>query len=212
MFYCSTHRNPVLFELRPQVGSRIALIHYRTNATLTPNLIGYTDKTFRALKANRRVPDYGTLDIDSYSRADALVKDFLSEVFSQVVPVSEEWRYTLSVAVAEKMTMGDLIDALIYPAIPMWANSDNLAIEPAFVDRALDAVYAEYLEVTDVGTSTFRVNVLDESRTFGSRGEILWLGHQGTWQMRRQGEELVFEVEDGHWIGRDGDGNLVQPE
>jgi hypothetical protein len=211
LFYCSIHRNPVVFELRPQVGSRIAVIHYRTTEVMVPNIIGYTEKTFRSLKAKREIPDHGKLNLDSYSKADALVRDFLSELFTQVVPLGEEWRYSLSVAVAERMTMGDTIDALIYPTIPMWANSDNLAIKPSFADRGLEALYAEFLEVTAVGDTSFEVNILDEGRGFGVDGEIRWLGHQGTWQLQHQGDTLVFEAEDGHWIARNGSGDVVHP-
>ena len=150
LLYCSAGRNAVVFELNPEEGSRLAMIHYETTRRLTANQVGFTDKTFRQLAASRTVPEYGHLNLDSYSDADFLIRDFLSEVFCQEVATHEAWRYKLSAAIAEKLLgrNSERIQGLMYPTIPMWGNADNFALRPDYADRCLRPVYAELLRIT----------------------------------------------------------------
>lgn len=213
LLYCSAARNAVFFEMGVAVGRRLALIRYDTTCPLLVNRIGFTEETFTALQTARVVPDYGRLNIESYTEADHLINDFLSEVFCQRVPDSEAFRYKISAAVAEVL-LGEKpepIQGLMYPTVPMWANADNFALRPRFADRCLQPIYAEYVEVTKVADQELGVAFLDEARRFRADGSVEWLGHEATWRLEGQGT-LTFEETDGHWVARDHGGTIVDPK
>lgn len=115
LFYGSAAREPIYFELGLSVGDRMAIVQYKTTAKLLANRIGYTRATFEQLQANREIPDYGNLDLEAYRRSDALIDDFLSEVFCQRHDTDEDWRYNLSASITEKMIPNDFLEALSIP-------------------------------------------------------------------------------------------------
>jgi hypothetical protein len=211
LLYCATGRNSLFFELRAQVGSRLAIVHYKTTATLTLNRIGFTPETFKALKSTRKIPDYGQLQVAQYSDRDKVVNDFLSEIFCQPVRGSEKWRYKLSIAIAEILLNSPLFDGLIYPTIPMFGNMDNLVLKPSYADRYLEPEYAEVLQVVSVEDANLNCVVEDEARSFAADGKVNWLGRRGEWTLRNKGEQLVFEAMNGHWVARDERGQVVHP-
>ncbi len=129
MFYAAAGREPIYFELGLKVGDRIAIFHYKTAATMIVNRIGYTTATFKQLESEREVPDYGKLQVEDYNEQNNLIEDFLSEVFCEQHNSTAEWRYNLSVAVAEKLITGDYFQGLMYPTVPMWGHADKSGAE-----------------------------------------------------------------------------------
>jgi hypothetical protein len=215
MLYCSTAFEPVFYEARPQVGDVLAIIKYETTGNLVANRVGYTPETFALLKATRAVPDYGLLDVHKYSDVGKLVNDFLAEVFCQEVPPAERWRYKISAAVAEVLLGATAapINDLMYPTVPMWGGDDNVALKPDYALGNLRPVHAQFVRVTDVALPTMTYDHLDEARTFGPDGSIRWLGHQGSWTLRHQGEALTMVgASGGYWVAHDAAGNVVDPE
>jgi hypothetical protein len=203
LFYASAARAPVFFETRASVGMKLAIVHYETTADLTLMRIGYTPTVHASHGSTRELPEYGALDIDLYETRAHLVNDFLSEVFMAQMIDGEEWRYRLSIAVAEKLLDADMVEGILYPSAAMWANADNFALRPRFVDQHLTAVYAEFVQVTAVAGTSISIDVLDEARRFSPDGSIEWLGHPGTWQISTPRGELKMEAKDGYWIARD---------
>ncbi len=222
VFYGTSTREPIYFELGVGVGDRLAIVHHKTTGDLLVNRIGYTTATFNRLQSKREIPDYGNLDLAAYTQRDALVDDFLSEVFCEKHHCDEDWRYNLSVAVAEKM-MPDVeqspdrdpriacIQGLVYPTVPMWGNADNLALKPSFVETSLTSIYAEYVEVTEVHDVSIGINGLDEARSFEADGTINWLGHPAQWTLSG-GEGVIVEAVEGRWVARNLDGKVVEPD
>jgi hypothetical protein len=211
VFYGSAGREPIYFELALGAGDRVAIVQHKTTAKLLANRIGYTPDTFERLQAKREVPDYGSLNLEAYTRRDSLVNDFLSEVFCEQHDSDGDWRYNLSVAIAEKLIPDDFFAGLIYPTVPMWGNADNFALKPSFVTTSLTPVYAEYVEVTEVHDTSFAINALDEARSFGSDGTIKWLGHPAQWTLSA-GEGVICEAVEGRWVAHNLRGEIVEPD
>jgi hypothetical protein len=186
---------------------------YRTTRPLKANHVGYTSTTFELLQSSRAVPDYFTLDAGGYSESADFIRDFLSEVFCQRVTDSETWRYKLSAATAE-LLLGknpEPISGVFYPTIPMWGNAENLALRPVWARSHLKPVHAQFVKVTNLDPPNFSYDVLDEARRF-SDGKIEWLGHKGIWELREQGEALLFtNVAGAYWEARDASGKIVDP-
>src|SRR4051812_31355875 len=103
--------------------------------------------------------------------------------------------YKLSIAIAEKhfgnikndqFTTTELppdlfsdrrFAGLIYPALAMRANGDNLVFLPEFVDRCFELVSVEFIRVNAVsGELKYDITTLDVADTFTSDGLIEWKG------------------------------------
>jgi hypothetical protein len=156
-------------------------------------------------------PGDGRLNLEAYTRRDSLVNDFLSEVFCEKHDSDGDWRYNLSVAIAEKLIPDDFFAGLIYPTVPMWGNADNFALKPSFVTTSLTPVYVEYIEVTEVHDTSFAINALDEARSFGSDGTIKWLGHPAQWTLSA-GEGVICEAVEGRWVAHNLRGEIDEPD
>jgi hypothetical protein len=129
MLYCCASRDPIPFELDLVPGDRVAVLCVKTTAPMLVNQVGYTEGAFARLKAVREIPEYGRLEVHRYDDRNALVHDFLAEVFSEPIPRGEDWRYTMSVAVAEKL-LGSPFAGLMYPTLPHCLTSNHQCLRP----------------------------------------------------------------------------------
>ena len=153
-----------------------------------------------------------------------MVHEFLAAEFSRVVEPGSEHEYKLSIAIAEKLLgplntenggstipAGSQFGGLIYPALAMSANADNLALLPEIVDQHLDLEQVEYIRVEDKTSETqFQVTVLDFANSWGSDGSIEWKGRRPQWQIQA-GEAVQVSVENGRWVARDVNGEIIEP-
>jgi len=212
VLYCCSSRNPIPFELNLVPGDTVAIICLKTRTPLLVDHVGYTQTAFSRLKANREVPDFTRLEPDQYGDRNALVHDFLAEVFCQRVERAEEWRYRISVAVAEKLLPSSPFAGLMYPTMQMSGNVDNAALLPAWADRFLAPLYVEYWEITGREGMQVHFDVVDEARRIHSDGVFDWLGGPAQWTLPNPGDEVVMKEEDGHWVAYDSLGRIVEPD
>jgi len=214
MFYCSTSRNVPFFELNMMPGEMIAISKWRTLDKLTVNNIGYTNLVFSELNSNRSTPEYGELKQPTeIPLTNSLIDEFLSSVFTKVVPERNEYLYKLLIAIAEKMFSDDMFDGLLYPTIAMRANADNLAIKPRYIDsKKLELVNIEFIGIDTREGIQFTVTDTDFANSIKSDGTIEWKGRRGHWVLRNQGETLQTIVENGRWVARDPNGKFVEME
>jgi hypothetical protein len=140
------------------------------------------------------------------------ISQFLSEIFTQQIAQDNTHLYKLTVAVAEKLFNDDLFDGLIYPTVAMQANADNFALKPRYADRNLRFLKAECLRIDRVRDSGYDINGIDSATSLDDNGNIQWTGHPSAWVLRNQGDQLTFREENGDWVARDKDGNIVEPE
>lgn len=102
---------------------------------------------------------------------------------------------------------------ILYPALAMKGNSDNLALLPDFVDKYLELKKVEYIRIDDViDNSIYKVTLLDFANTFASTGQIIWKGRLPQWKISEHGESLTVSVENGKWVARNAKGEIVEPE
>ncbi len=222
LFYCCTSRNVPLFELNLNPADCVAISRWRTEEEMIVNNVGYTHTIFGNIGSDRPCPTWGKDDHPIIrTEENRLVTQFLSEEFTKVVPRGEEFRYKLSVAIAEKHIDGEIIAqngenltfaGLLYPTIAMKANADNLAVKTNFVDNHFELEQVEYIKLDDHPAEyEYRVTVLDFANTFGTDGNIEWKGRMPHWQLREKGKVLIFTVENGKWVARNSAGEIVDP-
>ena len=117
----------------------------RANLTLHA---GYAATAFERLDAGRPVPP----DM-SQSHGNALIQQFLAELFTLRVEDGDEHLYAASIAIAEVFLSGlksnryRSIDGIRYPSIARRANSDNFALSIDFVRTGLEFVCSHLIQM-----------------------------------------------------------------
>ena len=217
MFYCTNSRRVPFFELGVGEGQHIVISHWLTAGELRLNNAGYSDTTFRNLASGRDTPRCGAgHGGDSrplmQEAINKLVAEFLSAEFTRQVPPGEEHLYKITIAIAEKHLNSEMFDGLIYPSIPMKANADNLALWPGSADTHLSFVKAEYTQVESKQEFNYEARVLDTVDRVDSKGRLLWKGRGDRWVIKENYGQLMFTEDDGRWVARDEQGNVVEPE
>jgi len=216
LFYCSSARNAPFFEVHSQVGDHLVLSEWRTTARMTVNHIGYTRSTFERLRSTRRAPTWGAATPVAPLVSDSahMIDEFFSSLFAVDVREGEEHLYKATIALTEKFipeptAVGAFcFDGLMYPTIPMNGNCENFALKSGFVERFLAFVKAEYLVVRQIESMQMKFDVLDYANSVRD-GKLEWKGRPGRWVLQKQDEQLQISVENGEWIARDSNGNVV---
>lgn len=211
VFYASSGAGGAVFELYPSPGDRVAVVKWRTTEELMLNTVGYSPEVLSKFESFRDPEDIpGKQLSDTESLGNSMLRKYLTEIFTQQVPENQKHRHKLTAAIAEIWRSGPSIDGLMYPAVSISANYDNLAIETGVVDRALSPVSAEYIEIQEREDQKIEINVLDTCNTIQD-GEIQWNGHGRQWKLEDDGAWGVFEAEDGRWKVTDSSAGGVRP-
>jgi hypothetical protein len=188
-------------------------VRWKTTAPLLANHVGYTDEAFKALGSNREHAKWDpAFPKTTEGDVDQLIVEFLAEIFTQPVPPGSEYRYKVSVAIAEKLFLDDIFDGLLYPTVQMKANADNFALKPRYADTNLRFLKAEFVRIKAVRAFAYDLDVLDTATELMPDGTIVWKGHHDRWTLRNEGDQLTFVVEDGEWVARDAAGQVVDPD
>jgi len=229
-FYCSVVRSAPFFELRMSPGQHVALSKWRLREKLVVNNVGYTNDVFARLKSTRTdLPSWRT-DSPVEDPVNELIMQFFSEQFLQDVLGNSDHIYKLSIAIAEKHFGNIKMDqytttelpsdlfsdrrfaGLIYPALAMRANGDNLVFLPEFVDRCVELVSVEYIRVDAVsGELKYDITTLDLADTFTNDGLIEWKGGVPGWVIP-SGSGIKLRGENGVWVARNDKGEIVKAQ
>ena len=216
LFYAATMREIPFFELDVQVGDKIVISKWRTTKKLIVNNVGYTDQTFKTLNSVRENQNWnknGNAHPETLIVENILVQDFLAKCFSQPISKNQTELYKLTIAIAEKHYVADIFGGLLYPTIQMRANGDNLALRTSFIEGGgLEFIEAEWIEVIKLHDFKYDINVLDWSNSISKDEKIEWKGRLPQWTIKGKGGELKMSVENGKWIARDKNDNIVNPE
>jgi len=207
ILYCCTSRQAPFFESRPAEGQTVAIGSWITTAPILVNHVGYTQRSFDALLSNRKQASWGHEPVNHLNEA---VSDFLGEIFTQIIPRGSEYRYKISVAIAEKLFLDDIFDGLLYPSIAMRANADNFAVKLRYANAYLQFQRAEYARIEHVRDFAFDFTVLDTATELGADGSICWRGRLDQWVISEPFGQLHFTAENGEWVARDKHGNIVE--
>jgi hypothetical protein len=209
IMYCCTSRQVPFFESRPAEGQTVTIGRWVTTAPMLVNHVGYTQSAFNALQSSRKQAGWGPVPVNHLNE---VVSDFLAETFTQIIPRGSEYRYKLSVAIAEKLFLDNIFDGLLYPTIAMRANADNFALKLRYANKHLQFQRAEYALIEHVRDFAFDITILDTATQLGADGSICWKGRLDQWVINEPFGQLNLTAENGEWIARDKDGKVVESE
>jgi hypothetical protein len=226
VFYCSLHKPSIFFEL-PELsnGNEIILTFWKTTDQMIVNNIGYTQQVFERLGAKRPIPQWFTAAHDSASGTVVLpsispgeiaavlpqdengeLRRIFSECFMCSVGDMESHKYKLTTALGElhlgTLNEVDRFAGVLYPSVRMWANGDNLALLPWFVDRHLQFRKALHIRIDRRNESEFSFSYLDAASEFDENGNLRWLGTVPSWTLQPK-QAAIFECKGG--VDEDGD-------
>jgi hypothetical protein len=210
VFYSSIHKQSVFFEL-PDLkdGDEIIVSFWKTTERMFVNNIGYTEFAFSRLGANRAVPTWQppspptstesvvslrTMEKEEIDRLlekdkSVAIKQAFSMHFMRPVSPEESHLYKLTTAIGE-MHLGNIPEhstefaGILYPSVRMWANGDNLALQPWFVDRHLEFRKAVQVKIKNRRETDIDVDYLDAAHAFDEMGKLIWLGRLQNWTLR----------------------------
>jgi len=232
IFYSSAHKESVFFELPDlKPGDELVLTFWKTLEQMFVNNIGYTDQVFEKFGAKRTVPTWRqdtaptapgatqTVELPSIppevreavlsSDTCRAIKEAFSSYFMRKVSEDETYRYKLTVALGE-LHLGTIVThntqfaGVLYPSTRMWANGDNLALLPWFVDAHLEFRKAVHVRIKSKTDTSFGIDYLDAAHDFDPSGKLNWLGRIRKWTLQpKQLAKFVFEA------GRDSDGDFL---
>ena len=176
LFYSTAMRDSAVFEIQPGVGDTIGLGIWETTADLRIAHFGYLPAVFGKLGATRKAPPWArhpaTPDADP---ANLELGELIEASFTQHVPGGQEHLYKVSVAVAEVFLLDEpSIDAIAYPTLRMFGNTDNIAIKPQVAERVLRFAGAEVLRVEGLLNPGYSMALLDRADCLRSDGTIEW--------------------------------------
>lgn len=223
IFYASLGREATLYELRSRPGDHVAISRWRLVQRAILNNVGFTAGVMQRLRSNRGTE--GALyqdDLLTGRAANKLVHEFLADEFTRSVQPGREHEYKISAAISRKLLgkiteiSADLpqqvrFDGILYPALAVRGNADNVALLPDFVDRYLVLEWVEYVRVDTAQEEEFRITVLDFANSFTPDGAIEWRGRLPQWTISEPGTTYVARVKGGQWILEDETGRRIEP-
>lgn len=175
VFYSTTTRDGAIFEIQPQKGDTVGLGIWETTTDIRVSHLGYLPALFGEAGSRRPVPPWARHPtVPDTDPANLELAKLIESEFTQQVPLGQEHRYKISVAVGEVLLDAPDIDALAYPALRMRWNADNLALKPQVAERVLQFAGAEYLRIEEVLNPGYRVALLASSDRLSDDGRIQW--------------------------------------
>lgn len=257
IFYCSVSKEVVFFEIPDLTdGDEIILSYWQTSERMVVNNIGYTQSLFDKLGAKRECPIWSVgenqqgnahqeiiSDPDSFTPnmiekalsrdENSAIRQAFSDAFMCEVGLGERHRYKLSTAIGE-LHLGEIVNSTVefsgvmYPTMRMWANSDNLALLPAFVDKNVEFRMAMHVRIDSKTENKFSITKIDSAIKVSDDGTLNWLGRLPNWTLGPEsGSALVVATtgrdkfgdytigQDGtplHWVLTDqSTGNVIEP-
>jgi hypothetical protein len=234
LFYASMHKQSVFFEV-PDLrdGDEVILSFWKTTEPMLVNNVGYTEFAFSQLGAKRGVPIWGppalsdekTVSLPSLAEsqvtslmqadANADTKEAFSRYFMRPVSAGESEFYKLTTAIGE-MHLGTVqghdrqFAGILYPSVRMWANGDNVALQPWFVDSCLEFRKAVHVKIKKRRETDMDVDYIDAAHGFEDDGKLKWLGRLQNWTLNRAFQAAKFtgvagpDVDGDYTVGPDG--------
>lgn len=220
IFYCSVGKEALFYELPElKAGDEVVVTYWKTTEKLISNNVGYTQQVFEKMGAKRIAPTWsaanadGVIEIHAPEIADSVkistiendgIRGIFSEYFMRHVDDQNSEEYKLTVAIGE-LHLGTLnqdqqFAGILYPSVKMWANSDNLALRPWWVDQHLKFQKAVHFQIESRDASSFSVKPIDFASAFDSGGNLAWLGRMPVWTLApgKFGKVLLAAGSDRH--------------
>ena len=217
MLYCSLSKEPPFFEIELFNNDELVMGFWQISNSITLINIGYTKSVFEKYKANRshnvwRVAQepgssttkithdanysYDADEIDMINNdKDREIKEAISAAFMQEVGSNQEYKYKLTIAIAELSVekyqhFSGKISGVMYPSSKMRANGDNVALNIAsnlslYDEIGLKFKKAMFLKIDNISKNDQAItfNELDQSLFDSKNHNISWLGHTANWKI-----------------------------
>jgi hypothetical protein len=197
-FYGSMGKEVVFYELLGlSPGDELVLGFWKTKELMYVNNIGYTEFVFQKLGASRLCPsweptessDRQKFELPRRSQAEIskilsqqendTLRELFSTYFGESIETHQNHKYKISTAIGElhlgKLATGGEFAGVLYPSIRMWANGDNIALLPFFIDNHLEFRKAMHIRIDDRSEKSFSITTLDCAR-IGEDGCLHWHG------------------------------------
>ena len=170
VFYGSVGSSAAIQELAPLDGARLVLSMWRATKPIMFASLGYSERAFAKLASKRwsqvwwRQPSTEPEPPAANTRENKLLDRFLANEFTKRIPKGDEWRYRLSIAIAETYLKGrpakDMsgveipgvisagqsitgveVGGLVYPSVATGANDDNVVLKCSIADTCLELAW-----------------------------------------------------------------------
>jgi hypothetical protein len=249
-FYCSASQEVIYYETPGlSAGDELILSYWRIKDPMLVHNVGYTQFVFDQLGAKRPLPvwtgdwKHRRLEIPDEQlvreeQASLLSHDengqlleALGHTFMSNVRENEEYKYKLTVAIAEAFLLrivenqAQQFCGLLYPSVRMAANGDNLALKPECVDAHLEFLKAKHITIDEKKGNSITFTIVDFADTLSQDGYLEWKGRPPAFIIP-PGDTGKFTVvegrdEDGdyfvsadgkvcHLVGEDQQGNVLK--
>ena len=211
-FYGSIGRSVPFFELNPKVGDKIALSLWRTTGDMLLNRVGFTRESSISLGSKRELDKlYNPAGfLQELNEAELMVNAFLAKWFVKKTTPEETDLYKMTAAIANILMGGGVFAGLVYPTVKMFGNADNLLLDPTFVDRSLQLVSIEYIEIMENAGVNYTTELLDTAVNWDESGNIEWSGKQLGWNYKEV-SKIRMKAENGEWVNQDEHGHRIDP-
>jgi hypothetical protein len=202
LFYASMAPNATLWEIGADVGDYVIVSKWRTLAPMHLMKVGYTTSVFERFGAERSIPPYVpgegvSREVSDDEKRNHDVHTFLTNLFMQIVPRGQEYRYKISICVAEMLMADNRMAGLIYPSIAMYANADNVALKPTFVDGCVQFEFATCFAVSGVEAKKVTASPIAVCNPADQRGALKWDGYGQMWSSTSGTVSYVLPHQDG---------------
>lgn len=196
LFYCSGHQAPVLYEIHPKKGGKV----YMSKWSVIKN-----DQFLITLSPNHLDDDMSPLLSSIYSFFDTKFSEPIHDTFS--------FRYKVTSAIAELLIRDNLFDrkavGIAHTSVAYPGGADNIVLLPEYVASNLSLDYVEELEITDVSKQGFQAKFTDIATDFIG-GIIHWKGRTKEHAIPSK-STANFVMENGGWVMKDNEGNIIDP-
>ena len=197
-FYGSMSKEAVFYELLSlNRGDELVLSFWKTKESMYVNNVGYTEFVFQNLGARRlcprweptkssekqafELPERSKPEIETIlsQQENDTLRELFSKHFTEVVGANETHKYKITTAIGElhlgRLATGGEFAGVLYPSVRMWANGDNIALLPWFVDNCLEFRKALHIRIDDRSDKNFAITTLDCAMG-GEDGCLNWHG------------------------------------
>jgi hypothetical protein len=211
MFYCTTKKKAVLYELNAMPGDRLVISSWYTIARLNVNSVGYTNSNLKELSSSSADLTWDNVDpnVKFYDEENLYIANYLAKTFSQRINSSNLDVYRLTIPIAKKHFPEDQFHGLIYPTIQFNANAENLAIKPVAIDNNfIEFERVEYIEVIELVENKYKYKILDVSDSI-LNDKIVWKNLKQTLTVTDDNDELYFIEDEGEIIAYNEKGDVI---
>lgn len=216
MFYCSKGAPAVFYELQAKQGEFFVLSGWEVTEPLWMHNLGYYPQALQQMGAHKHsiaMREQLINSIPNETKKNRKLRHRLSKAFTVEVPAGEEHKYKQSIAIGELFMDGSPIPqqaggprinkaaGIVYPAMKLHGDADNLVILPEIVESSLRIKSAQYvrIEAADEKLSSYTFLTVSIATGF-IENKIVWRDDFGTEDDRRC--HIAFE--NGEWVQRDG--------